>query len=270
MMRDFRDAKAMAHSLREAVAAKRMTLGHSESLEIISKIFGAADWNTLSALINAHRSEATGERRAEHAETTLPAFPIKDLVPFPNTQLPLWIKRPRTVQALNQAFSNRRRLVLVAQRNPDVQEPGEEDVYDIGVIAHVLDVGAPSAEAIARGPALEGTTQVLLQTHSRVAIRNFSGHSGRYEARVEQIDEGLVRHAPDLIEEAAAQFEAYVAARNVAVPPMWPPLRQLHDPGRVADIIAHRLPLPLRDKQCVLGTLDPVERLQRIVDQMVS
>lgn len=269
-MRDFRDAKAMAHSLREAIAVKQITLGHSESLEIVSKMLGLTDWNTLSALINTGRRGSTGEIPAEEAGAILPAFPIKDLVPFPNTQLPLWIKRPRTVQALDQAFSNRRKLVLVAQRNRDVQEPRDGDVYDVGVIAHVLDVGAPSAEAIARGPAIEGTTQVLLQTQGRAAIRSFSGHSGRYEAHVEPIDEGAIQSAPDLIEEAAARFEAYVAAKDISVPQMWPPLRQLHDPGRVADIIAQRLPLPLQDKQGVLGTLDPIIRLQNIIAQMGS
>jgi len=269
-MRDFRDAKGMAQSLREAIAAKQITISHSEALEIVSKMLGVADWNTLSALINTDRGRLAQAKPAEEVGKILPVFPIKDLVPFPNVQLPLWIKRPRTVQALSQAFSSRRELVLVAQRNPDVEEPVGEDVYDVGVIAHVLDVGSPSVEAIARSPALEGSTQVLLQTQGRVGIRNFSGQAGRYEAHVEHIDEGVIQASQNLIEDAAAQFEAYVAARGLVVPQLWPPLRDLHDPGRVADIIAQRLPLPLRERQGVLGTLDPVARLELVVAQLGS
>jgi len=255
----------MAQSLREAIAAKQITLSHSEALEVVSKMLGVADWNTLSAFINTDRGGTARAKPAEEAAATLPVFPIKDMVPFPNTQLPLWIKRPRTIEALGRAFSCRRELVLVAQRSQGVEEPGEEDVYDVGVIARVLDVGPASAEAIARSPTLEGSTQVLLQTQGRVSIRKFSGQAGRYEAEAEQIDDGAIKDSPERIEEAAAQFEIYAAARNIVVPQIWPPLRQLRDPGRVADIVAQRLPLAVRDKQAVLATLDPLARLELVL-----
>lgn len=266
-MRDFRDAKAMAQSLRETMSTKQISLTHGETLEIVSKMLGLADLNTLSALIVSDREPAQAKPRGQ-AGATLPVLPIKDLVPFPATQLPLWIKRPRTIQALSMAFSSRRELVLVAQKSQGVEEPSGEDVYDVGVIARVLDVGQPSDEVIARSPALEGSTQVLLQTLGRAGIRNFSGQAGRYEADVEMIDEGAIPGSPDLIERAAALFDTYVAARDIVVPQTWPPIRQLHDPGRVADIMAQRLPFALEDKQAVLATLDPVARLQRVVAQM--
>lgn len=264
-MRDFRNAKVMAQDLRVAMETKQIILTHSEALELVSKMLGVADWNTLSAVINTDRGDPAPLRQAREAGATMPVLPIKDLVPFPNFQLPLWIKRPRTVEALSSAFSNRRELVLVAQRSQGVEEPDGQDVYDVGVIARVLDVGPPLADVIARSPALEGSTQVLLQTHGRVSIRNFSGQAGRYEAEVEQIDEGIIEGSPERIEEAVSRFEAYAAARDIAVPPIWPPLRQLHDPGRVADIVAQRLPLALKDKQAVLATLDPLARLELVL-----
>lgn len=264
-MRDFRNAKVMAQSLREAMGTKQITLSHSEALEVVSKMLGVADWNTLSALIDTDRGDPAHLKQASEAGTTMPVLPIKDLVPFPNTQLPLWIKRPRTVGALSSAFFNRRELVLVAQRSQDVEEPEEQDVYDVGVIARVLDAGPPSAEAMVRSPALEGSTQVLLQTQGRVSIRKFSGQAGRYEAKVAQIDEGAIEGSPKRIEEAASRFETYAAARDIVVPQIWPPLRQLHDPGRVADIIAQRLPIAVKDKQAVLAMLDPSARLELVL-----
>lgn len=267
-MRDFRDAKAMAQSLRKAMSTRQIVLTHSETLEIVSRMLGFADWNTLSALITTDRGTPAQTHPPANGRVTLPAFPIKDFVPFPNVQVPLWVRREKTVQALSQAFSRRRELVIVAQRSPSIEEPGADDVYDVGVIGRVLDVGPPSDEAIADAPGLEGATQVLVQTQGRAGIRNFSGRAGRYEAEVDPIDEGAIPPSPDLIERATALFDSYTSARGLAVPQMWPPLCRLHDPGRVADIIALHLPWAMAEKQAVLATLDPVARLERVVARM--
>jgi ATP-dependent Lon protease len=267
-MRDFRDAKAMAQSLREALSTRQITLTHSETLEVVSRMLGLADWNTLSAFINTHRNKPPQASLPGSRAATLPVLPVRDLVPFPAMQIPLWVKRWKTIQALSHAFSNRRELVVVAQRSQNVDEPGSDDVYDVGVTARVLDVGPPSDEAIAHTPRLEGSTQVLLQTHGRASVRRFSGQAGRYEAEVDPIDEGAIPASPDLIERALAQLDSYTAARGIVIPPMSPSLRQLHDPGRVADIIAQQLPLPMEGKQAVLAMLDSVARLELVVAQI--
>jgi ATP-dependent Lon protease len=269
-MRDFRDAKAMAQSLREAMSSKDIPLTQGEALETVSRMLGFADWNTLSAAINADRDDTTRTKPPGDGGATLPVLPIKNLIPFPDMQAPLWVKRQKTLQALSQAFLSRRELVIVAQKSESVEEPTADDVYDVGVIARILDVGPPPEEMIARMPALEGSTQVLVQTLGRAVLRNFTGQAGRYQAEIDPIDEGVMSASPDLISKAAAQFDRYTAARQIVVPRIWPPLRQLHDPGRVADLIAQHLPLAREDKQAVLATLDPVARLERVVAQMAA
>ena len=263
-MRDFRDAKAMAQSLRGAMAARNLALGHSECLELVSTMLGFADWNTLSAYIGARGDTPPPGKAAQ----IWPVFPVKDTVPFPGMQLPIWIKRPKTVEALRQAFSRRRELVLVAQKTPEMETPGPDDIYDMGVMARVLDVGPPAAEAVAVSALLEGSTQILLQTEGRVAIRHFSGQAGAYEAEVEPIGEGDIPAAPDLIAAAASRFETFAAARGIGLSGIWPPVGKLNDPGRVADVIAHRLPLATAQKQAVLATLDPIARLERVIAHM--
>jgi ATP-dependent Lon protease len=62
-MRDFRDAKAMAQTLRESLTTKAVTVSHSESLELVSRMLGIADWNTLSALLQANRRPRGAHRR---------------------------------------------------------------------------------------------------------------------------------------------------------------------------------------------------------------
>ncbi|HKU53938.1 MAG TPA: LON peptidase substrate-binding domain-containing protein, partial [Rhizomicrobium sp.] len=101
-------------------------------------------------------------------------------------------------------------------------------------------------------------------TQGRVAIRNFSTEDGRYEAEVDQIDDGAIVAAPDLIARAANRFDKYAADHNIVTDKMWP-LVSLHDPGQVADMIGQRLRLSVKAKQVILATLDPVTRLEHIV-----
>ena len=80
-MRDFRDAKAMAQTLRESLTTKTVTISHGESLELVSKMLGVADWNTLSALLQSDRRPAAGRPAArERLEAArYPAVPLRDM-----------------------------------------------------------------------------------------------------------------------------------------------------------------------------------------------
>lgn len=267
-MRDFRSAKAMAQHLRAALSQRNMIITHGDALELVSGMFGVGDWNTLSAHIEGDKKAGAAPSTGGVAHPLMPLFPIKDTTPFPNMQIPLWIRRPSTIRALNKALANRRELALVAQKDPSVEDPQAGDIYDVGVMARVLDVGPPTDETIARAPTLAGTTQVLLQTLERVKIRNLSSNAGEFVGEVERIDEGAIQGAPDLIATAVERFEAYGAARGIPMPQIWPPLRHLNDPGRVAEILAHRMPLSVADKQAVLEARDPIARLEFVATRL--
>jgi ATP-dependent Lon protease len=254
-MRDFRDSKAMAQSLRESLTTKAITISHSESLELVAKMLGVADWNTLSALLQADRREPAAPVAQGRAGTTrYPAIPIRDLVPFPTATYPLFVGREKTMQALNQAFERQREVVLAIQMQSGVDEPRLEDVYEIGVLAQLLEVDRLG----------DGTLKVLTQARRRVAIRGFVGESGGFQADVVDVSEGPIPDAADLIQMVVKRFESYAAPRDIRIPLTSPPLDLIRDPGRVADIIAARLTLPISDKQSLLATLDPVARLQRV------
>ena len=129
-MRDFRDAKAMAQTLRESLTTKAVTITHSESLELVSKMLGIADWNTLSALLQADHHPASSRPSAspvsrERTEAgRYPAVPIRDFVPLPAAVFPLLIGREKTKAALDQAFRSGREVVLAIQKDSGVDEPG--------------------------------------------------------------------------------------------------------------------------------------------------
>jgi ATP-dependent Lon protease len=254
-MRDFRDAKTMAQTLRESLTTKAVNISHSESLELVSKMLGVSDWNTLSALLQADRRDPAIPGATRQAGTaSYPAVPIRDLVPFPTATYPLFVGREKTIHALNQAFERQREVVLAIQRESGVDEPGFEDLYEIGVLAQLLEV-----ERLG-----DGTLKVLVQVRRRVVIRGFVGETGGFQAEIVDVSEGPIPDAPELIQEVVKRFERYTAARKLSMPQTSPPLDQIRDPGRVADIISSHMVLPIEDKQRLLATLDPVMRLERV------
>jgi ATP-dependent Lon protease len=254
-MRDFRDAKTMAQTLRESLTTKSIAISHSESLELVSRMMGVSDWNTLSALLQADRRDtgSPAEKRLGGA-VSYPAIPLRDLVPFPTMSFPLFVGREKTMRALDHAFERHREVVLVIQRDSGVDEPGFEDVYEVGVLARLLEL-----ERL-----LDGTLKVLTQAYRRVVICRFVGEAGAFQAEIADISEGPIPDALERIQSAVARFETYAKARAIHVRQTWPPLDQIRDPGRVADIISAYLVLPISDKQNLLATLDPVVRLERV------
>src|SRR4030095_6532498 len=95
-MRDYRDAKAMAQTLRQALKERSVALTHSESLELIAKVLGLADWNTLSARIDA----APKAVPAITPTVRKPVLPMRDLVLFPDMTAPTYAGRLKSPAAL--------------------------------------------------------------------------------------------------------------------------------------------------------------------------
>jgi ATP-dependent Lon protease len=253
-MRDFRDAKTMAQTLRESLTAKAVTISHSESLELVSRMFGLADWNTLSAMLEAARREtgAPTARRVAGA-VSYPAIPLRELVPFPTMTYPFFVGRKKSMQALDHAFE-RGEVVLAVQKAHAVDDPGFDDVYEIGVLARLLEL-----ERLA-----DDSLRILARAHRRVVICRFMGETGAFRAEIADISEGPISEAPELIQRTVKRFRNYAPVRKIYMRNAWPPLARIRDPGRVADIMSSYIPLPTSDKQSLLATLDPVARLERV------
>lgn len=254
-MRDFRDAKAMAQTLRESLTTKAVTISHSESLELVSRMLGVADWNTLSALLYAERRDTIAPAaRLKTTTAFYPAAPLRDLVPFPNATYPMFVGRERALQALHQAFEGGREVVLAVQREAAVDDPRFSDVYEIGIVAQLLELE----------PLADGTFRVLTRGLRRVALRSFAVESAAYQAEATDVSEAAVRDARDLIRRIYQRFQDYTAAHGILVPDIWLFFDQTRDPGQIADTVATRMKLPISDKYELLATLDPVKRLERI------
>jgi ATP-dependent Lon protease len=263
-MRDYRDAKAMAQTLRDSLTNRTVTISHSESLELVSRMLGVADWNTLSALLQSDRRPARPPVGPAARERTVsgryPAVPLRDFVPFPGAVFPLYIGREKTKAALDQAFKSGREVVLAIQKEAGVDEPGLQDVDEIGLLAQLIETEEMD----------DGSLRVQAEARRRVTVRHFVADAGSYQADVEDAGEPPLVEATELVENALRRFDLYVAANDIRMPKGWPSAEQVRDPGRIADVIAVHIALSLRGKRDLLAILDPAARLRRVYDLLGS
>jgi uncharacterized protein len=130
-MRDFRDAKAMALTLREALKSRSVSLTHSESLELVARTLGFHDWNVLAARIQASQPAVAGAGTSApaaalsvmSAKADVPIVPIRDIVLFPQMIMPIFVGRDKTRRAVDCAMARNCPVLVVAQRRPADDDP---------------------------------------------------------------------------------------------------------------------------------------------------
>jgi hypothetical protein len=208
-MRDFRDAKAMAQTLREALKTKSVSLTHSESLELVATILGFRDWNVLSAAIQSEvqpvaKSGSTIPAAVRlAADNQLPIVPLRDIVVFPHLNVPLFAGRAKTIHALERAMATDRRILVVTQRRPGDDNPTAADLYGVGLTASIIDLAKLN----------DGTIKLLVKTLTRAAIVRLV-EDPFLTAEVAPFDESRGQDE-EAIALSRAVLEAVFAARNV-------------------------------------------------------
>jgi ATP-dependent Lon protease len=198
-------------------------------------------------------------------EFELPAMPLRDLVVFPAMVVPLFVGRDFSVRAIESALKRDRLILLVLQKEKNVEEPDKEGIYSMGVIAHI----------IRETPLEEGKLKILVQGIKRAHIKEYYKKEDHYWALVKAIDEKEI--SP---EELSREDRAYISAvkelldRAVAlgkqvIPDLLMVIRELEDPGKLADLTASISDIKSHEAQKVLESLDPIERL-KLVHQYLS
>lgn len=264
-MRDFRDAKAMAKTLREALHAKSFTLTNSESQELIARILGYRDWNVLAARIQAVQLPATSVQPTtlNSVGECIPVVPMRDMVLFPHMISRIFVARDKTRQAVEHAILGDRRVVVVAQRRGVDDRPSTLDaIYQTGVIASVVD----------RQTQVDGTLKVTVCGIQRIGIVHLT--DGEFlAAKVEPIKEqgNQSQKATALSSAVLDAYQTYAEIDFSALPSGSKArfsLPSIGDPSLLADTVAPLLSASVEEKQQLLETLDVVTRLERLTDLM--
>ncbi len=188
----------------------------------------------------------------------LPLMAVRDVVLFPSMVIPLFVGREASLEALNQALNTDRLIVLSTQKNPDLEEPSPEDIYQVGVVAVIMrTLKLP-----------DGRLKILVQALARVIITDFLQTSPFFKVRIEPVKEEEPKEidveTEALIRSVKETAEKVFALRGQLNPDLTSLIDSLEEPGRLADIVATHLRLKMSEAQELLETLDPVERLERL------
>ncbi|WP_251472190.1 endopeptidase La [Stenotrophomonas lactitubi] len=188
----------------------------------------------------------------------LPVLPLRDVVVFPHMVIPLFVGRDKSMHALEQAMEADKRILLLAQKSAETDDPQAADLYQVGTLAQVLQ--------LLKLP--DGTIKVLVEGLSRVQVTSVSERDGSLHGQAVEIEATDAREPREI--EAIARslmslFEQYVKTNRKLPPELLQTLAGIDEPTRLADTIAAHISVRLSDKQRLLETLAVGERLEMLV-----
>jgi ATP-dependent Lon protease len=188
---------------------------------------------------------------------TLPVLLLRDIVVFPHQPVPLFVGREKTVRALEEAMKTPdKKILLATQKNKDDDDPAPSAIYEVGVVATVLQ--------LLKLP--DGTVKVLVEGKARAAIVRLTDEPAFYEAEITYITEdgAASTEAEALSRAVIEQFEAYVKFNKKVPPEALAAMPQVEAPGELADRVASHLSVKISDKQNLLELFNVVKRLEKV------
>ncbi|MGC4028259.1 MAG: endopeptidase La [Steroidobacteraceae bacterium] len=192
------------------------------------------------------------------AEKNIPVLPLRDVVVYPHMVMPLFVGREKSIQALDAAMKlDPRRIVLVAQKQPDIDDPRPDDLYRFGTVATILQM--------LKLP--DGTVKVLVEGVDRATVEAIHG-SDYYTADISlqsDIEQYEEKEMDVLTRSVISQFEQYVKLNKKVPPEVLTALAGIEQSGRLADAVASHMAMKLSEKQKVLEILDVRKRLEHVL-----
>jgi ATP-dependent proteinase. Serine peptidase. MEROPS family S16 len=199
------------------------------------------------------------------SDNSVPVLPLRDVVVYPHMVIPLFVGREKSMQALNAAMQDGKRILLLAQKVAETDDPGVADLYATGTLASILQ--------LVKLP--DGTVKVLVEGVERARIGNLEDSGEYLTATFESVATDTAEPEGGNERDAAMRagislFEQYVKLNKKVPAELLPSLTSMDAPGRLADSIAAHLNLKLEDKQKVLDLLEPRARLEFVLHQIES
>lgn len=195
-------------------------------------------------------------------KTPVPLLALRELVVFPQQVVPLFVGREKSVKAIEEAQKNNTLVMLAAQKDARTSNPGPKDIYSIGTLGEVVQL-----IRLADGP-----IKVLVEGKSRAKIKKYTQEDEYMIVEVDEIvpDTSISTELKALMRSVNVTFENYVKLGKKVNPEMIMQVNAIEDPSRLADAIVVQLNLKLEDRQDILETIPPSERLEKILGHMKS
>jgi ATP-dependent Lon protease len=201
------------------------------------------------------------DKEAEEIPGELPVLPVRDIVVFPYMILPLFVGRDISIGAVDAALSSEdRKMLLLTQRDVNVELPEPEDLHRVGVVGMVMrTLKLP-----------DGRVKVLVQGITKAKVLEFTKTDEYFSAKIEKIEEvqppeGTIE-LEAMIRTVKEQMEKAVSLGKNVLPDIMVVIENLDEPGRLADLVASNIGLKTEQTQEVLEITDPVERLKKVSD----
>ena len=195
-------------------------------------------------------------------QRTLPVLPLRDVVVFPYMVMPLFVGRAKSIRALDEAMNEGKQLLLVSQKQADLEEPTVDDVFDIGTIANIIQ--------LLKLP--DGTVKVLVEGQQRAKINQLNDGEDHFSAEVTPIETTFGDEKElDVVKAAVLnEFESYLQLNKKIPADVLGALQRIDDADRLSDTMAAHIPVTVRHKQSVLELADVQERLEYLLGMMES
>ncbi|WP_372880201.1 endopeptidase La [Psychromonas sp.] len=191
---------------------------------------------------------------------TLPVLPLRDVVVYPHMVIPLFVGRKKSINCLEAAMEQGKKVLLVAQTEASLDEPKLEDLYTVGTVANILQ--------LLKLP--DGTVKVLVEGVQRAQLVNNVDNNEYFFAEVELLESEAIEEEEEeaLLRSVLGQFESYIKLNKKIPPEVLASVNGIDDAERLADTIAAHMPLNLEDKQAALELNSVTERLEYLMAMM--
>src|SRR5215475_10466961 len=204
------------------------------------------------------KADQTPEQPQITIPDVLPVLPLPDVVVFPYMIVPLFVNRDRSAKAVDHALAENRMIMLVSQKDANVDEPKAADLYDFGTVGVIM--------RMLKMP--DGRVRILVQGFSRAQVEFFDESNTYITAKVQPRSEPQVTPATAeleaIIRNVKSSLERMVSLGKNISPDLVAIAANLDDPGRLADLVASNLDMKVDKAQQVLELLDPIDRLRRV------
>ncbi|MGH8548642.1 MAG: endopeptidase La [Methylococcales bacterium] len=203
----------------------------------------------------------TKPRFGQEQVRKVPVLPLRDVVVYPHMVIPLFVGRDKSIEALDIAMRDNKQILLVAQKDAEVDHPGFDDLYTVGTLSNILQ--------LLKLP--DGTVKVLVEGAERSVVHRYEELRGYYSAEVTDLHN---QAQPDeqelevLVRTAVTMFDQYVKLNKKIPPEVLNSLAGIDDSSRLADTIAAHMTLKIDDKQSILEMSDIAKRLETLMTLM--